>query len=140
MAHRRACLRDRGGGFTFLQHLWGAAGALLSLYLVIGGATKICFVIAPGKSDILEYYGGSELGTAHISFAVQPQPRGWCDAIFRTALCFFLQIRRAPLRFPDARSSLKFLEVEFLRPPCICFKEPRHLLERVGVRLAFFGR
>ncbi|MCA1554928.1 MAG: nucleotidyltransferase family protein, partial [Chloroflexi bacterium] len=22
------------------------------------GATKICFVISPGKSDILEYYGG----------------------------------------------------------------------------------
>jgi dTDP-glucose pyrophosphorylase len=53
--------------------------------LVIGGATKICFVIAPGKSDILEYYGGSELGTAHISFVVQPQPRGLCDAIFRAA-------------------------------------------------------
>src|SRR4051794_41917387 len=26
--------------------------------LVLGGATRICFVISPGKSDILEYYGG----------------------------------------------------------------------------------
>ena len=26
--------------------------------LVLGGADKICFVISPGKSDILEYYGG----------------------------------------------------------------------------------
>ncbi len=50
--------------------------------MILGGATKICFVIAPGKSDILEYYGGS-LGPAHISYAVQPQAAGLCDAIFR---------------------------------------------------------
>src|SRR5256714_11099608 len=50
--------------------------------MIVGGATKICFVIAPGKSDILEYYGGS-LGGASISYVVQPQPGGLCDAIFR---------------------------------------------------------
>ncbi len=34
--------------------------------LIRAGAQKICFVIAPGKSDILEYYGGgvSEFGAA----------------------------------------------------------------------------
>jgi glucose-1-phosphate thymidylyltransferase len=51
--------------------------------LIRAGATKICFVIAPGKSDILEYYGGTDLGAARVSFVVQPQPRGLCDAIFR---------------------------------------------------------
>jgi dTDP-glucose pyrophosphorylase len=50
--------------------------------MLLGGATKICFVISPGKSDILEYYGGS-LCSAHICYTVQPQPAGLCDAIFR---------------------------------------------------------
>jgi UTP-glucose-1-phosphate uridylyltransferase len=27
--------------------------------MIRAGADRICFVIAPGKSDILEYYGGS---------------------------------------------------------------------------------
>ena len=26
--------------------------------MIRGGADKICFVISPGKSDIMEYYGG----------------------------------------------------------------------------------
>jgi dTDP-glucose pyrophosphorylase len=52
--------------------------------LVLGGATKICFVISPGKSDILEYYGGSVF-SADVFYAVQPQPAGLCDAIFRAA-------------------------------------------------------
>lgn len=50
--------------------------------LLLGGATKLCFVIAPGKSDILEYFGG-EIGRAPISYVVQPEPGGLCDAIFR---------------------------------------------------------
>ncbi|MGE0127375.1 MAG: sugar phosphate nucleotidyltransferase [Blastocatellales bacterium] len=48
------------------------------------GATKLCFVISPGKSDILGYYGG-EYGVASICYAVQPRPAGLCDAIFRAA-------------------------------------------------------
>jgi len=56
------------------------------------GATRICFVISPGKSDIVEYYGGSyalrdESGastrTAEICYVVQPAPTGLCDAMFR---------------------------------------------------------
>lgn len=46
------------------------------------GATKICFIISPGKSDILEYYGGS-IGQASICYVVQPEPLGLCDSIFR---------------------------------------------------------
>ena len=47
-----------------------------------GGATKLCFVISREKSDILGYYGG-QIGDAAIAYAVQPQPAGLCDAIFR---------------------------------------------------------
>jgi len=50
--------------------------------MILAGATKICMVISPGKSDIVEYYGGS-LGPAHICYVVQPEPRGLCDALFR---------------------------------------------------------
>lgn len=53
--------------------------------MVIGGASKICFVISPGKSDILEYYGGGKIDSASISFVVQPKPAGLCDALFRAA-------------------------------------------------------
>lgn len=50
--------------------------------LVLGGADKLCFVISPGKSDILEYYGGGVF-SANVFYAVQPQAAGLCDAIFR---------------------------------------------------------
>ena len=50
--------------------------------MILGGADRICFVIAPGKSDILEYYGTRRCG-AHISYTVQPRPAGLCDAVFR---------------------------------------------------------
>jgi glucose-1-phosphate thymidylyltransferase len=50
--------------------------------LVRGGADKLCFIIGPGKSDILEYYGESYRGVP-TSFMVQARPAGLCDAIFR---------------------------------------------------------
>jgi glucose-1-phosphate thymidylyltransferase len=50
--------------------------------MIAGGATRICFVIAPGKSDIIEYYGGS-FGPAELCYVVQPQAAGLCDALFR---------------------------------------------------------
>jgi glucose-1-phosphate thymidylyltransferase len=50
--------------------------------LVRGGATRLCFVISPGKSDILEYYGGAA-HSASICYSIQPKPAGLCDAIFR---------------------------------------------------------
>lgn len=52
--------------------------------LILGGADKICFVISPGKSDILEYFGDS-YGSARLAYVVQPQAFGLCDAIFRAS-------------------------------------------------------
>lgn len=49
------------------------------------GAEKLCFVVGPGKSDILAYYGGGEIDSAESVFVVQPRPAGLCDAIFRAA-------------------------------------------------------
>lgn len=68
----------------------------VSEYLVdrmaLAGARKICFVIAPGKSDIMEYYSGrmgqdevaAQSGPA-FAYMVQPRAVGLCDAIFRAA-------------------------------------------------------
>jgi glucose-1-phosphate thymidylyltransferase len=50
--------------------------------LVLGGADKVCFVIAAGKSDIMQFYGG-EAFSARLFYSVQPEPAGLCDAIFR---------------------------------------------------------
>jgi dTDP-glucose pyrophosphorylase len=49
--------------------------------MILAGADRICFVIAPGKSDILEYYGARGL-PARVCYTVQPRPAGLCDAIF----------------------------------------------------------
>jgi glucose-1-phosphate thymidylyltransferase len=49
--------------------------------MVTGGADKICFVIAPGKSDILEYYGAG-YGDVRAVYVVQPNATGLCDALF----------------------------------------------------------
>ena len=50
--------------------------------MVHAGVDKICFVISPGKSDIMNYFGGHAL-SASIFYAVQQRPAGLCDAIFR---------------------------------------------------------
>jgi glucose-1-phosphate thymidylyltransferase len=52
--------------------------------LILGGARKICFVISPGKSDILEYYG-DRYGCAELAYVVQPRASGLCDAVFRAS-------------------------------------------------------
>jgi dTDP-glucose pyrophosphorylase len=52
--------------------------------MIRAGADKLCFVISPGKTDILEYYGGRLWG-ADIAYVVQPSPGGLCDALFRAA-------------------------------------------------------
>jgi len=54
--------------------------------MLAGGATKLCFVISPWKSDILQYFGGGfgdGEATAAIAYVVQSEPSGLCDAIFR---------------------------------------------------------
>lgn len=67
--------------------------------MILGGARKICFVISPGKSDILEYYGGG-VGPADFCYAVQPRPAGLCDAIFR-ALPFVRPDEPVAVGLPD---------------------------------------
>jgi dTDP-glucose pyrophosphorylase len=64
-----------------------------------GGASRICFVISPGKSDIVQYYGG-EIGGASICYVVQQQPAGLCDAIFR-ALPFIPDEEHVLVGLPD---------------------------------------
>lgn len=63
--------------------------------MVLGGVTKICFVISAGKSDIMEYYGGSIAGVP-ICYAVQPRACGLCDAIFQAL----------PLVHPDEEAAV----------------------------------
>jgi dTDP-glucose pyrophosphorylase len=50
--------------------------------LAIAGAGKICFVISPGKLDILQYYG-ARVGQADCAYVIQPHAAGLCDALFR---------------------------------------------------------
>jgi glucose-1-phosphate thymidylyltransferase len=52
--------------------------------LISAGASRLCFVISPSKTDIMHYYGSREWGV-DIVYAIQPQPLGLCDAIFRAA-------------------------------------------------------
>lgn len=50
--------------------------------MIRAGVDKLCFVIAPGKTDILKYYGSRVWG-ADVVYVVQPSPEGLCDALFR---------------------------------------------------------
>jgi glucose-1-phosphate thymidylyltransferase len=51
---------------------------------VAAKADRLCFIISPGKSDILEYYAGEFCGRP-ICYVVQREPHGLCDAIFTAA-------------------------------------------------------
>jgi dTDP-glucose pyrophosphorylase len=67
--------------------------------MIRAGADKLCFVISPGKSDIVEYYGGA-VGTARVAYVVQPRPAGLCDALFR-ALPFVSAGEEVLVGLPD---------------------------------------
>lgn len=67
--------------------------------MVLGGVTKLCLVISPGKSDILQYYGGS-VRSAPVCYVVQPRPAGLCDAIFR-ALPMIRKNEHVVIGLPD---------------------------------------
>jgi glucose-1-phosphate thymidylyltransferase len=67
--------------------------------MVVGGAGRLCFVIGPGKHDIVQYYGDG-FGTTPICFTVQPHPDGLCDAIFR-ALPFIEADESVLVGLPD---------------------------------------
>ncbi len=67
--------------------------------MLLAGASRICIVISPGKSDILEYYGGV-YGDARIAYVVQGKPSGLCDAIFQ-ALPLIPDGERVIVGLPD---------------------------------------
>jgi glucose-1-phosphate thymidylyltransferase len=90
--------------------------------MLLAGVDKLCFVISPGKSDILEYYGGS-IGEAEICYVVQERPAGLCDALFR-ALPFISEHEKVCVGLPDTiwfpsdgLSRLSDRELEFLLFP-----------------------
>jgi dTDP-glucose pyrophosphorylase len=63
-----------------------AVSEYLIARMIAGGATKLCFVISPGKSDILQYYSqyySPGIAGVEIVYVVQSQPKGLCDAVFR---------------------------------------------------------
>jgi len=67
--------------------------------MLLAGVDKLCIVISPGKSDILEYYGG-RIGRAEICYVVQQSPAGLCDALFR-ALPFIAAAEMVCVGLPD---------------------------------------
>ena len=58
----------------------------VSEYLVermtAAGVDKLCLVISPWKSDIVQYYGGA-VGSVPVAYVIQDRADGLCDAIFR---------------------------------------------------------
>jgi glucose-1-phosphate thymidylyltransferase len=67
--------------------------------MIVAGATRLCFVVSPGKSDIIEYFGG-RFEEAAICYAVQQEPKGLCDALF-TALPFIAPDDEVLIGLPD---------------------------------------
>lgn len=96
--------------------------------MMIAGANRICFVISPGKSDIVEYYG-SKISTADVFYAVQPQPTGLCDAVFR-AVGLIHEADTVCVGLPDTiwfpANGLSLLDNRFLSFLLFPVAEPQH--------------
>ena len=75
-----------GGRAEALSERPKAVSEYLVDRMVLGGADKICFVISPGKADIVEYYGrrAGRPGPRSPTSCSRARP-GLCDAIFRAA-------------------------------------------------------
>lgn len=50
--------------------------------MIAAGVERICIIIAPGKSDIVNFFGAAYRGVPLV-YVVQPEPLGLCDAVFR---------------------------------------------------------
>lgn len=50
--------------------------------MIAAGATQICMIISPEKSDIIKYYAERDYA-AEIFYVVQKKASGLCDALFR---------------------------------------------------------
>lgn len=96
--------------------------------MILGGATRICFVISPGKSDIVEYYGG-RIGPVHVAYVVQAEPAGLCDAIFQ-ALPLIHPDEPVIVGLPDTvwfpEDALRALPDDDLSFLCFPVDQPRH--------------
>ena len=67
--------------------------------MLTAGVNRVCFVISPDKTDIVSYFGG-RIGEAPICYAVQQNPNGLCDALFR-ALPFVGETDEIYIGLPD---------------------------------------
>src|SRR5256885_4407029 len=67
--------------------------------MLAAGATRVCFVISPAKTDIMSYFGG-QIGNTSICYAVQQNPNGLCDALF-SALPFIAAEDEVLVGLPD---------------------------------------
>lgn len=96
--------------------------------MLVGGATKICFVISPTKSDIIEYFGGGFDG-ARLAYVVQQHPGGLCDAVFQ-ALPLVARDEPVIVGLPDTiwypEDALVQLPDDRLSFLCFPVEEPQH--------------
>ena len=110
--------------------------------MIEGGANKICFVVSPGKSDILEYYG-SKVYSADVCYTVQTQPAGLCDAIFR-ALPFIAEDEHVLVGLPDTiwfpEDGFSYLEEGFDRFSCFLLTGPNSSMPLSPTRPDVFWR
>ncbi len=67
--------------------------------MLLAGVNRVCFVISPGKTDIVSYFGG-KIGEAPICYTVQQNPNGLCDALF-SALPFIAPEDEVYVGLPD---------------------------------------
>ncbi len=67
--------------------------------MIAAGADQICIVISGEKTDIVRYFAERNYA-AEIFYAIQNQPRGLCDALFR-AEPFAREHREVLIGLPD---------------------------------------
>lgn len=67
--------------------------------MLLAGVDRICFVISPAKTDIVNYFG-ARMGDAPIAYVVQQNPYGLCDALF-SALPFISAEDEVFVGLPD---------------------------------------
>lgn len=92
--------------------------------MIAAGATEICMVISPEKSDIIRYFAERDFA-AEIFFVTQRQPRGLCDALFR-AESFARSHGEVLIGLPDtiwfpANAYLPALDLRYGEVNLVCF-------------------
>ena len=68
--------------------------------MVAAGVTRVCFVVTPGASDVLEVHGALP-GDVPAAYVVEPRPAGLCSAMFR-ALPLIRPEEQVVVGVPDA--------------------------------------